>query len=125
MVGCAILGRPEDPRSATKLRRDTAPDPGRHRMTSLSLKLYVGNLAFSSTQEDIEGLFTPHGAVASVNVITDRDTGRPRGFAFVEMEDADSARQAIRALDGATFDGRPLKVNEAQARQAGRPGSRF
>ena len=86
----------------------------------LSCKLYVGNLAFSSTQDDIKGLFGSHGTVESVNVITDRDTGRPRGFAFVEMADETSARAAIRALDGVDFGGRSLKVNEAQDRRSER-----
>jgi len=91
----------------------------------LSPKLYVGNLAFSSSQEDIESLFAQHGGVESVNVITDRDTGRPRGFAFVEMADAESAQNAIRALDGTSFDGRSIKVNEALDRQNGRAARRF
>lgn len=83
----------------------------------MTSKLYVGNLSFSSTEEDLKGLFTSHGTVESVAVITDRETGRPRGFAFVEMSDEASAQNAIRALDGKDFGGRPLKVNEAQARQ--------
>ena len=88
----------------------------------MSSKLYVGNLSFSSTQEDLESLFGHHGEVESVKVITDRETGRPRGFAFVEMGDASSAQAAIRALDGTDFDGRPIKVNEAQDRsRAGSP----
>ena len=66
----------------------------------MTKKIYVGNLSFSSTQEDLEGLFGRHGTVSSVNVITDRETGRPRGFAFVEMESASEADDAIRALDG-------------------------
>ena len=87
----------------------------------MSCKLYVGNLAFTSTQEDLEGLFGRHGEVQSVSVITDRETGRPRGFAFVEMGDGESAQNAIRALDGTDFGGRSIKVNEAQDRS--RPGS--
>ena len=83
----------------------------------MNKKLYVGNLSFSSTEEDIKGLFGQHGTVDSVAVITDRETGRPRGFAFVEMSDADAAQNAIRALDGTDFGGRPLKVNEAQSKQ--------
>ena len=83
----------------------------------MSRKLYVGNLPFSSTEADLKDVFGRHGAVASVNVITDRDTGRPRGFAFVEMEDENAAQDAIRALDGTDLGGRNIKVNEAQDRR--------
>lgn len=79
-------------------------------------KLYVGNLAFTSTEQDLQDLFGQHGAVDSVAVITDRDTGRPRGFAFVEMRDSEAAQAAIRALDGRDFGGRNIKVNEAHDR---------
>jgi RNA recognition motif-containing protein len=83
----------------------------------VSKKIYVGNLPFTSTQEDLSDLFGRHGAVASVNVITDRETGRPRGFAFVEMENASDADDAIRALDGSNLGGRDIRVNEAQDRR--------
>ncbi len=79
-------------------------------------KIYVGNLPFTATEDEIKGLFEEHGAVSSINLITDRDTGRFRGFGFVEMEDAD-ADNAMKALDGQDFSGRPLKVNEARDRQ--------
>ena len=79
--------------------------------------IYVGNLPFSATEAAVKGLFEEYGPVNSVNLITDRDTGRLRGFGFVEMEDADHAAAAIKALDGQEFDGRPLKVNEARERQ--------
>lgn len=85
----------------------------------MSKKLYVGNLSFSSTEADLKELFGRHGSVESVNVITDRDTGRPRGFAFVEMAEGSAAQDAIRALDGTDFGGRTIKVNEAQDRQRG------
>jgi len=88
----------------------------------LSKKLYVGNLSFSSTEGDLKDLFGRHGNVESVAVITDRETGRPRGFAFVEMEDAHAAQDAIRALDGSDFGGRTIKVNEAQDRRNGGGG---
>ncbi len=88
----------------------------------MSKKLYVGNLPFSSTEEDLKDLFGRHGAVESVNVITDRETGRPRGFAFVEMEEASAAQDAISALDGSDLGGRNIKVNEAQDRQRGGGG---
>jgi len=88
----------------------------------VSKKIYVGNLPFSSTEADLQDLFGRHGAVESVNVITDRETGRPRGFAFVEMENASDADDAISALDGSDLDGRNIKVNEAQDRRRGGGG---
>ena len=77
-------------------------------------KLYVGNLPFSATEDELRDLFERHGSVDSVKVIMDRDTGRPRGFAFVEMSEPSAATDAIRALDGTSMGGRALKVNEAQ-----------
>jgi RNA recognition motif-containing protein len=88
----------------------------------LSKKIYVGNLPFSSTEGDLRSLFARHGDVASVNVIMDRETGRARGFAFVEMEQESSAREAIRALDGTDLDGRSLRVNEAEDKPRGGGG---
>jgi RNA recognition motif-containing protein len=79
----------------------------------MSKKLYVGNLSFSSTEDDVRDHFTPYGEVLSVNLITDRETGRLRGFGFVEMDD-EGANAAIQALDGKELGGRTLKVNEAQ-----------
>ena len=87
-------------------------------------RLYVGNLPFSATDESLRALFSKHGTVEKVSLITDRDTGRPRGFGFVEMSSADAAR-AIEALNGTDFGGRPLKVNEAQERPRGGPPRRF
>jgi RNA recognition motif-containing protein len=78
-------------------------------------KLYVGNLPFTATEDGVRALFAPHGTVEKVSLITDRDTGRPRGFGFVEMSNADASR-AMQALNGKDFDGRSLKVNEAQDR---------
>jgi RNA recognition motif-containing protein len=80
-------------------------------------KLYVGNLSFDSTQNDINDAFSPHGKVTSVAIITDRETGRPRGFAFVEMGSDAEAQAAMRALDGQQLGGRSLKVNIAQPRE--------
>lgn len=80
-------------------------------------KLYVGNLPFSSTEEELRELFGRFGSVDSVSVITDRDTGRPRGFAFVEMSEPSAAAEAIKALDGTQLGGRSIKVNEAQEKQ--------
>ena len=88
----------------------------------LSSKLYVGNLSFNSTEDDLRELFGRHGTVDSVAVITDRETGRPRGFAFVEMSESSAAQDAIRALDGNDFAGRNIKVNEAQDRRGGGGG---
>jgi len=78
-------------------------------------KLYVGNLPFSATEEAVRALFAPHGTVEKVSLITDRDTGRARGFGFVEMSNADASR-AMQALNGSDFEGRALKINEAQDR---------
>ena len=88
----------------------------------MSSKLYVGNLSFDSTEADLTDLFGRHGSVESVAVITDRETGRARGFAFVEMSEASAAQDAIRALDGTDFGGRSIKVNEAQDRRGGGGG---
>ena len=81
-------------------------------------KLYVGNLPFSATEESVRALFSPHGTVEKVSIITDRDTGRPRGFGFVEMSNADASR-AMQALNGVDFEGRALRINEAQDRDRG------
>ena len=78
-------------------------------------KLYVGNLPFSVTDQEVTDLFGQHGTVHSVALINDRETGRPRGFGFVEMDD-DAAMAAIQALDGQEMGGRALRVNEAQER---------
>ena len=80
------------------------------------MKMYVGNMPFSMDEEQLRSLFSEFGELDSVNVITDRETGRPRGFAFVEMQDED-AKQAMAALHDKEVDGRRLKVNEAQPRQ--------
>ena len=79
-------------------------------------KLFVGNLPFSATEESVRALFSPHGTIESLALINDRETGRPRGFGFIEMSSADAA-QAMQALNGKNFEGRDLKVNEAQARE--------
>jgi len=81
------------------------------------MNLYVGNLSFSFTSDDLERLFKPLGAVSSAQVISDRDTGRSRGFGFVEMENDDEARKAIEELDGSDSGGRRLTVNEARPRR--------
>ena len=88
----------------------------------MSKKIYIGNLPFSSTEDELRAVFERHGRVESVSVITDRDSGRPRGFAFVEMDEASAADDAIRALDGSELGGRSLRVNEAQDRSGGGGG---
>ena len=82
------------------------------------MKLYVGNLSWSSTEDDVRDLFSSIGETYSVAVITDRETGRSRGFGFVEMSDED-ARNAISQLNGKDFNGRPLRINEAMDRRGG------
>ena len=76
--------------------------------------IFVGNLDFGSTEESLRQLFGAYGSVERVSIVTDRDTGRSRGFAFVEMSDAGEADKAINALNGFVQDGRPLNVNEAR-----------
>lgn len=82
----------------------------------MSTNLYVGNLSFETSTSRLEGLFADFGEVTSAQVITDRDTGRSRGFGFVEMKTSDQADSAISALNGREIDGRQLKVNVAKPR---------
>ena len=84
--------------------------------------IFVGNLSYATTDETLRALFEQHGEVASAKVITSRETGRSRGFGFVEMPNDEEARAAIAALDGKDLDGRPLKINEARARTDSRGG---
>ena len=88
----------------------------------LQMKLYVGNLSFNTTQSQLEGAFAAHGEVEEVALITDRDTGQPRGFGFVTMRDDTAAKAAMAAMDGKELDGRTLKVNEAKAKTGGGGG---
>lgn len=83
----------------------------------MATKLYVGNLSFQTTQQELEELFGQLGQVESVNLVTDRDTGQPRGFAFVEMATSEEAQLAIQKLDGQEMNGRAMKVNEARAKE--------
>ena len=85
-------------------------------------KLYVGNLSFNTTEDQLAQLFSDHGSVARASVVTDRDTGRSRGFGFVEMENDQQAQEAIRALNGKMVDGRNLTVNLAKPRENDRGG---
>ena len=81
------------------------------------MRLYIGNLPYSMTDEGLEEAFAPHGELASARVIIDRDTGRSRGFGFVEYSSDDEGKAAMQAMDGQEVDGRPLRVNEAHERE--------
>jgi hypothetical protein len=119
-----MIGRPS---SDPSFVRDQSPRPDRPRPGSIAsftsqfflgvhvVKLYVGNLSFSTTEGSLEALFSNYGNVEEVAVITDRDTGRSRGFGFVTMDD-NGAREAMEALNGNDFEGRSLTVNEAKPR---------
>ncbi|MCH2134396.1 MAG: RNA-binding protein [Phycisphaerales bacterium] len=85
------------------------------------MRLYVGNLNFDTTEDALRDAFSQHGTVDEVAIITDRDTGRPRGFAFVTMSSEDEGRAAIENLGGKELDGRTLNVNQARERQSGGP----
>lgn len=85
----------------------------------MSCKLYVGNLSYETTEEQLSTLFSEAGAVASAKIITDRHTGQPRGFGFVEMETKMDGQKAISMLNGRNIDGRALTVNEARPQQKG------
>ena len=81
------------------------------------MSIYVGNLSYSATEEDLDGVFAEYGKVKRITLPTDRETGRPRGFAFVEMEEEANEEKAIEALDGAEWMGRELRVNKAKPRE--------
>jgi cold-inducible RNA-binding protein len=83
----------------------------------MNTKLFVGNLSFNTTENDLQDAFAAHGTVAEANLMTDRATGRPRGFAFVTMSSPEEAQKAIDAMNGANLDGRNLTVNEARPKE--------
>ena len=87
--------------------------------------IFVGNLSYQTTQEDLTAAFTQYGPVERVNIVTDRDTGQPRGFAFVEMTNRTEAEAAITQLNGAELNGRAMNVNEARPKPAGGGGGGF
>jgi len=87
--------------------------------------IYVGNLSFGATEESVRNLFEAHGAVGRVNIVTDRDTGQPRGFGFVEMSNDGEGEKAIAALNVMSFDGRALSVNEARPKTERSSGGGF
>jgi cold-inducible RNA-binding protein len=91
----------------------------------MHMKLFVGNFSFSTTEADLRALFEPYGAIESVAVVTDRFTGRSRGFGFVEMSDRGQAEKAIEALNGTEFGGRTLNINEARPKADGGGGGGF
>src|SRR6478609_4093578 len=91
----------------------------------MATKLYVGNISFNTTAGDLEQMFGESGTVTSTNIIEDRETGRSRGFAFVEMSSKEEAQAAIAALDGKEVGGRSLKVNEAKPRESGGGGGGY
>ena len=80
------------------------------------MKIYVGNLSFETVESELRELFGQYGEVAEVTLVTDRETGRPRGFGFIEMRSDEAAKEAIGALDGNEIGGRNIKVNEARPR---------
>lgn len=90
----------------------------------MSTKLYVGNIPFSTTSQDLQSLFSAHGKVVQVELVSDRFTGRSRGFAFVEMATAEDAQKAIAAVHGTSLEGRSVTVNEARPREE-RPPRQF
>ena len=96
-----------------------------HRRTTLGKKLYCGNLSFDVSNSKLEQLFSQFGVVESAQVIEDRETGRSKGFGFVEMGSPDEAAAAIDGLDGKDFEGRALKVNEARPRESRGGGRRW
>ena len=83
------------------------------------MNIYVGNLSFDTTERDLEAAFATYGAVSTARIATDRDTGRARGFGFVEMSNQTEAQAAIAGLNGAELQGRTLTVNEARPRESG------
>lgn len=87
--------------------------------------IFVGNLSFGTTEDSLRSAFEPYGSVDNVNIIRDRDTGQPRGFAFVEMSNDAEANSAINALNGKDLDGRSLNVNEARPKAERGSGSGF
>ena len=101
--------------------RDFFSEPGRLKGMTMSKKLYVGNLSFNTTSDDLRQAFSQYGSVDSASVVTDRDTGRSRGFGFVEM--SEGADAAVQGLNGTDLQGRTLTVNEAKPREE-RGGSR-
>jgi RNA recognition motif-containing protein len=89
---------------------------GEKDVSEMANKLYIGNLSYNTTEEDLRELFSSYGTINSLNIISDRDTGRPKGFGFIEMSTAEEAKAAIDGLNAREVDGRQIKVNEANDR---------
>lgn len=111
-------------RGGADLRSDSREQPHGKDIESestclIDMKMYVGNLPFSATQDDVQELFSQHGTVTDIHLPMDRETGRPRGFAFVTMSSKEEMDAAIKQLDGEDFQGRGLRVNEARPREEG------
>src|SRR5579872_4657190 len=111
------------------LRRQVSAPPGRKRHleqgASLMVNIFVGNLSYQTSQDELHAAFAQYGSVERVNIVTDRDTGQPRGFAFVEMTERRDAETAIAQLNGAEMNGRAINVNEARPKPAGGGGGGF
>ncbi len=86
--------------------------------------IFVGNLSFQTTQDELQGVFATYGSVERVSIVTDRDSGQPRGFGFVEMTDRSAAETAISQLNGSDLNGRAMNVNEARPKPQGGSGAR-
>jgi RNA recognition motif-containing protein len=99
------------------------PPNAKQEKSKMGTRLFVGNLTFTATENDLKNLFGPTGTIVDVKIVTDRETGRSRGFGFVEMSSAAEANDAISQLNGRDFEGRTLKVNEAAERGSGPPRS--
>lgn len=89
------------------------------------MNIYVGNMPYSMTEEDLKGIFSVYGTVSSARLVMDRETGRAKGFGFVEMDNDNEARAAIEAINGSAQNGRDLKVNEARPREERPPRRNF
>ena len=96
-----------------------------HHKSMSNNKLFVGNLSFNTTENDLQDAFAEHGSVEEIKLMTDRDTGRPRGFGFVTMSTAEEAQAAMNALNGRQLDGRALTVNVAKPREERSGGSGY
>ena len=102
-------------------RTERRPQTGKRKDQNMAKNLYVGNLSYDTTEASLRAAFEAHGEVATVNIITDRETGRPRGFGFVEMATDEAAASAVEGLNGQMLDGRQIKVAEARPRQPRSP----